>query len=323
VASLDFLHTRNYNTMYLDDVNLVEGQANAEGRVMYGTIAASSASTTPNRPSTGFRQVLVHTNKDQGYSTLITAQLNKRFANNLEFSAAYTYSETKDVFSLTSSIASSNFNFTSLDGTLANRNLRVSGFDTPHKVMLSGSANLPLGFLTSLLYTGTAGTPYAYVVNNDANADFVNGNDLIYVPRSAGEISLTSAADWDRLNLWIAGERCVNEQRGQVMVRNSCRNPWTHFVDFRLAKRINTFSSQAMEITADIFNLLNLIDSDWGLNRSTSGFEAATGVLNVAGWDAANNRPRYSVANPISVARERVNVSSSRWRMQLGVKYVW
>ena len=323
VASLDFLHTRNYNTMYINDVNLNEGAVNAEGRLMYGTIAASSSSTTQSRKSADFRQVLLHTNKDEGYSTLITAQLNKRFANNLEFSAAYTWSETKDVYSLTSSIASSNFNFTTLDGTLANRNLRTSGFDTPHKVMLSGSANIPLGFLVSLLYTGTAGTPYAYVVTQDANADGVTGNDPIYVPRSAAEISLSNAADWDRLNVWIAGEACVNEQRGQVMERNSCRNPWTHFVDFRLAKRISTFGSQGMEITADIFNLLNLINSDWGLNRQTSGFEAATGVLNVAGWDAANNRPRYSVANPISVARERVSVTASRWRMQLGLKYTW
>jgi outer membrane receptor protein involved in Fe transport len=323
VASLDFLHTRNYNTMYLNDVNLTEGAANSEGRVMYGTIAAGSSSTTQNRKSSGFRQVLVHTNKDQGYSTLITAQLNKRFANNLEFAAAYTYSQTKDVYSLTSSIASSNFNFTALDGTLANRSLRTSGFDTPHKVLLSGSANLPLDFMASLLYTGTAGTPYAYVVTQDANADGVSGNDLIYVPAGPSEISLTNAADWERFNIWMAGEECVFAQRGKVMERNSCRNPWTHFVDFRLGKRINTFGSQAMEITADIFNLLNLINSDWGLNRSTSGFEAATGVLNVAGWDAANNRPRYSVANPISVARERVSVSSSRWRMQLGLKYAW
>lgn len=322
VASLDFLHTRNYNTMYINDVNLTEGTANAEGRVMYGTIAASSSSTTQSRKSSDFRQVLLHTNEDQGYSTLITAQLNKRFANNLEFSAAYTWSETKDVYSLTSSIASSNFNFTSLDGTLASRNLRTSGFDTPHKVMLSGSANLPLGFLLSLLYTGTAGTPYAYVVNNDANADGVFGNDLIYIPQSSSDISLTNAADFDRLNLFLAGDECLFAQRGRVMERNSCRNPWTHFVDFRMAKRVETFGGQAMEITADIFNLLNLINGDWGLNRQTSGFESATGLLNVAGWDAAKNRPRYSVPSSLP-SRDRVAVGNSRWRMQLGLRYAW
>jgi len=322
VASLDFLHTRNYNTLYIDDVNLVEGAANAEGRVMYGTIAATSSSTTQNRKSTGFRQVLEHSNVDEGYNTLVTAQLNKRFSGGLEFGAAYTWSETKDVYSLTSSIASSNFNFTALDGTLAHRNLRTSGFDTPQKITLSGSANLPFGFLFSALYTATAGLPYGYVVTQDANADGVFGNDMIYIPNGPNDISLSNAADFDRLDAWLDGEECLVEQRGKVMERNSCRNPWTKFLDIRLATRINTFGSQAMEISWDTFNFLNLLNDEWGLNRQTSAFEAATGVLNVAGWDTANNRPRYSVPSALP-GRERVQVASSRWRIQLGVKYLF
>lgn len=322
VASIDFLHTRNYNTLYIDDVNLIGGTANSEGRVMYGTIAASSSSTTQNRHSSAFRSVLEHTNKDEGYNTLITGQLNKQFSNGLEFGAAYTWSQTKDVYTLTSSIAFSNFNFTALDGTLADRNLRTSGFDVPHKITLRGTAGLPLGFTFSALYTATAGLPYAYVVTQDANADGVLGNDMLYIPNGATEISLSTPADFDRLNLWLAGEQCLVEQRGQLMERNSCRNPWTKFLDVRLAKRINTFGSQALEVTWDTFNVLNLINSDWGLNRQTSGFEAATGVLNVAGWDTAANRPRYSVPSTLP-SRERVSVGSSRWRIQLGLKYVF
>jgi len=42
----------------------------------------------------------------------------------------------------------------------------------------------------------------------------------------------------------------------------------------------------------------------------------------VAGWDAANNRPKYSVPSSLP-ARDRVSVGSSRWRIQLGLKYVW
>jgi len=319
---VDFLYTRNYNTLYIDDANLVEGAENAEGRVMYGTIAAGSSTTTQNRKSSAVRQLLMHTNRDQGYNSLFTAQLNKRFSNGIEFGAAYTYSKTKDIYSLTSSIASSNFNFTTLDGTLANRNLRTSGFDTPHKITVSGTADLPLGFLVSALYTATSGTPYSYVVTQDANADGVSGNDRIYIPTSASDISLTNAADFDRLNLWLAGEQCIVDQRGALMERNSCRNPWTRFLDMRVAKRIDTFGAQGMEITWDIFNFLNLINGDWGLNRQTSSFEEATGVLNVAGWDATNNRPRYSVPSTLP-SRERVQVGSSRWRMQLGLKYVF
>jgi hypothetical protein len=321
VGSLDFLYTKNYNTLYINDVNLVEGAANGEGRVMYGTIAAASSSTTQNRKTTAVRQVLLHTNEDAGYNALVTAQVNKLFSNGLEFGVAYTYSKTKDVYSLTSSIASSNFNFTSLDGTLANRNLRTSGFDTPHKVTVSGTTNLPLGFLFSALYTATAGLPYGYVVTQDANADGVNGNDMLYIPNSPSEISLTNDADYARLDEWINGEACVSEQRGHLMERNSCRNAWTKFLDIRLAKRFNTFGTQGLELSWDVFNFLNLLNNDWGLNRQTSAFEAATGVLNVAGFDTANNRPRYSVPTTLPT-RDRVQVNTSRWRMQLGLKYV-
>ncbi len=322
VASLDFLHTKNYNTLYLEDINLIEGAANAEGRAMYGTIAASSSSTTQKRKSSTVRQLLEHSNVDQGYNTLITAQLNKLFESGLEFGVAYTWSQTRDVYSHTSSISSSNFNFTALDGTLANRNLRTSGFDTPHKVTLSGTANLPLGFIFSALYTAVSGRPYGWVVTQDANADGVFGNDMLFVPSSPGDISLTNAADYERLDAFLEGEECLVEARGRLLERNSCRNPWTKFLDVRLAKRINTFGSQALEISWDTFNFLNLLNGDWGLNRQTSPFEEATGVLNVAGWDAAANRPRYSVPSSLP-SRDRVQVASSRWRMQLGLKYVF
>jgi hypothetical protein len=322
VASLDFLHTRNQNIMYLNDLNLKVGGVTSEGRQMYGAIG-STGSVTPDRQSSAFRDVIEQSNETAGYNTLLTAQLAKRFGTGLEFNAAYTYSETRDVISQTSSRSVSNFRFTVIDGTLAKRNLRPSSFDVPHKLVLAGTANAPLGFAVSLAYTGTAGTPYAYVSDSDLNADGQTQNDAIYVPTGSGDISLSNAADWDRLNLFIASQECLAEQRGKIMERGSCRNPWTHFVDFRLAKRIGTFSGQAMEISADIFNLLNLIDGDWGINRLTQFNENQSGLLRLAGWDATNNRPRYSVNNPINVTPERVDVARSRWRMQFGVKYVW
>ena len=77
-----------------------------------------------------------------------------------------------------------------------------------------------------------------------------------------------------------------------------------------------------MEITADIFNLLNLINSDWGLNRSTQSFER-TERPDERGRLGRDQQPAaYSVPSSLP-ARDRVSVGSSRWRMQLGLKYVW
>ncbi len=327
VATIDFSHTRARNQMYLLDDNLVEGGTNGEGRTMYGTIGATG-SASPAKKSTAFGQVIRHENRSSDRSTTITAQINKRFADDFAFNASYAWARTEDVMSFTSSTAGSNLTNTILNGTLANRTLTPSAFDVPHKVSVSGTANIPFGFAVSLIYNGVAGRPYAYILNNDGNADGIGTNDALYVPSDASDITLSNPADWDKLNLWLVGEKCLNDHRGQLMKRGSCRNPWRNFVDMRIAKMFRTFSGQGMEITADVFNLLNLINSDWGLIRETNNFDQKSGVLSVAGWDTrgtadpADDRPKYSVSSVLPT-RDRVSVEASRWKIQMGVKYTW
>src|SRR5206468_3869250 len=83
-----------------------------------------------------------------------------------------------------------------------------------------GSANLPFGIQTSVIFTARAGTPYAWTYNADVNGDGNSGNDLLYVPRDINDISLsvptgsTAQAEWDRLNAFIVSEPCLRDQRG-------------------------------------------------------------------------------------------------------------
>lgn len=339
VGTFDFVYTQSKNTMYLTDANLDYDAAftTAEGRRQYGVIdtsATGSLTVAPARITSQFRDVLVHTNRSTDYATSITGQLAKRFGNNFEFLAAYTWSRVRDLITLGSSIAFSNYQNTVLEGTLENRRLSSSAFEVPHNIYLSGTANLPLDFYTSLSYNARSGRPYSYIVNGDANADGISTNDALFVPGAPTDISLTNPADYQRLATWLAGEKCLLDQRGQLMRRNSCRNPFSHFVNARIGKRIGTFRGQQMEITADIFNLLNLIDSDWGVIRSNFGqaleFEQRTAPLRLRGYDdrgtaeTTDDRPIYSVdaANFLPV-REQAVLNSSRWRMQLGLKYVF
>ena len=299
---------------------------------MYGAVNPTTGVATPRRVDPAFRTVLFHTNKSQDYSTVVTGQLAKRFGSNIEFNAAYTWTQARDVFTLGSSTASSNFLNTVLNGTLAERRLATSALQVPHSIVLGGTADVPLGFYVSLQYNARAGRPYSYIVNGDANADGQASNDPIYVPASASDITLTNPADWDRLNAWLEGEDCLKDQRGRLMERNTCSNPWVHMVNLRLGKRIATFGTQQMEITADMFNLLNLINNDWGLQRSNFGqsteFEQRVAPINLAGFDdrgtadRADDRPKYAVP-AVLPTRDQVVVNSSRWRIQLGLKYVF
>jgi outer membrane receptor protein involved in Fe transport len=328
VATLDVIHTRGRNTMYQVDDNVVAQQVNGEGRQLYAVPNAAGNALTRSTRAGGVLAVVHHSNRSADRSTLVTAQLQKSF-DRVAFSAGYTYSNTKDLQTLYSSIATSNLRNSGLDGTLENRNLRTSGFDVPHKISLSGTANVPFGLQVSLVYTARAGLPYAWTVSNDANGDGISQNDLMYVPASSDDISLATPADWDRLNQFIASQKCLREQRGRIMERNSCRQPWQKFLDLRLSRPVSTVSGQSLLITADVFNFLNLLNRRWGINRETPLVqpEFAT-LLTMASYDTrgtasqADDRGRYSLPSVLP-ATNRVIVGSSRWRIQLGAKYIF
>ena len=320
VGTLDFLYTKSINQFYITDVNLqgITGyEAGEGGRPMYGNPGA--ATVTPLRRSARWNDVLEHSNRSDDRSYSMSAQVQKQFANGLEFNVSYTYSHTEDLFSLTSSIASSNYRFTALDGTIANRNLRTSDFDIPHKVTVAGTADIKYGVQLSLIYIGQSGSPYTYVVSNDVNGDGFGGNDEVYVPRNSGDISGLTAAQFTTLDNYINSEPCLQDNRGHLLPRNSCRNPWTNFLNLTLAKTVPTLGGQSAELRADIFNLPNLLNGDWGLIRSTTTFEEVN-LLRQTGYDATNARGTYALALP---QHNRVSTNSSRWRIQLGVKYTF
>lgn len=345
VLTADFLLTQTRNQMYQTDDNVLLGAVNGEGRQLYAnpTAAVSPANTTActgsNNATCNKRliktddvgKVIHHLNKSADKSTLVTFQLQKSFASGLSFSGSYTWSKTQDLMSLTSSIASSNLQNTPLVGTLDNRRLALSGFDVPHKIALSGSANLPFGLQASMVFTARAGTPYAYVYTNDANGDGIITNDLFYVPRDQSDITLAVPGDWDKLNAFIASEPCLRNQRGRIMDRTSCRNPWQKFIDVRFAKAI-ALNGQAFQITADVFNLANLLNKDWGLVRETAAFQQVNLLTMVSSgavqYDTrgtatqSDDRGIYTVPGTMPALR-RVNVNSSRWRLQLGGKYTF
>ena len=343
VGTFDFLYTKSINQFYISDVNLrgiLSSWSGEGGRPLYGTFApgtgsASSASDTTARLTSSFRDVLRHSNKSDDRSLSLTAQLQKRFSNGVEFDVGYTYSHTEDLFSLTSSIASSNYRFTTLDGTIANRNLRTSAFDIPHKITASGTMDVKWGVQLSLIYVGQSGAPYTYVVSNDINADGFGGNDAVYVPRNRADMSMDGNGSgstpsgfgtpgsqdtaFNVLNAYINGEDCLREHRGTLLPRNTCRNPWMNFLNARLAKVFNTVHGQSFEVTADVFNVLHVLSSDWGLIRSTTSFEEVN-LLTRTGFDAANQRGIYALSLP---QRRKVDTNLSRWRVQLGVKYMF
>jgi hypothetical protein len=227
--------------------------------------------------------------------------------------------------SLTSAQALSNFQFAPVDGSLENRNLRPSAFDRTHRVTVTATSNLPLGFNAGVIYTGQSGLPYSWTVNGDVNADGINGNDLAFIPADPSQISLQDPSQYEALNNFINSQQCLREAKGSIIQRGACRNPWQNFFNVRLGWTSPEFvKGQRLELQGDIFNVLNLLNPEWGLFEQEAQFENhGSSFLRAVGYDAANNRPIYTFAEPTAVRTTVYTPTLSRWRIQLGARYVF
>jgi hypothetical protein len=353
IGTAELLYTRAIRALYLTDANLlgpVDSAAGEGNRPLYGTITGNQTTVSVNPARwTGpmFSQVARVMNRSGDDALTLSAQLRKSLGARGEVDAMYAFSRARDRMSLVNIATRQNLEHTPLDGTLDDRALRPSYFDVPHKLQLGGTMHLPSTVNISLLYSAQAGTPYTYVIGPgaggtaDANADGIPTGqltpDIIYVPLHAspgGDIELVefnpitqrfeAAADstYSALDSFIRAEPCLRNQRGRLLARNSCRNPWFGTLNARLTKAFPA-GGRSVELVTDIYNLLNLIDRRWGLYRVTVPTPALP-LLNLQGYDPIAQRGVYSIAQiPTLHAITDDNGRWSRWIIELGLRYAF
>jgi hypothetical protein len=319
--SLDVMYSTTRHTPFVRDLNLVAQGTNAEGRTMYGSIVSTSGAARPVRRDTLFGPIYRYENRTADRSTSATVEAGKTWGDAL-VQVGYTWSRSDDVMSMSGAGGAQTMTSNPLDGIMTDRRLRRSARDTPHNFVATAAVPLRGGVTAAALFRMRSGTPFAYVVSGDANADGVqvpvNGvsNDLAYVPRDSLDLSLSKPSDYSRLDSFIRSERCLATQRGAVMGRTSCRNPSVMSLDARVSRRFTIGATRRAELSVDIFNLANLLHRDWGLVRETAAAEGVP-LLAITGYDVAMNRPRYAV---LDQSRAHVIVDASRWRLQLGAR---
>jgi len=162
-------------------------------------------------------------------------------------------------------------------------------------VILAGTYEAPWkrwGTAFSFYYVGESGGPFTYLAagagrRGDLNADGSNANDPIYVPRDASDpneiafsgLSETPGADNSAaaqeervrvqqaaLERFIRSSPCLRLQRGRILERNGCREPRSHTTILSVRQAI-PISRRVVEAQLDLFNVLNLLNDDWGVYR--------------------------------------------------------
>jgi outer membrane receptor protein involved in Fe transport len=372
VGTFEAIYRKEINGLYVRDLNLrgprlVNDQIyrDPNGRVLYADTFNINATTgVPTTVNTGQRRIIaigspsvnftegaiMLTNSKAGHNYSLTGQLRKRFHRAFEATGAYTYMQSRDVQSLTSDRAISNWRFGRQYAGLENdpNDAQVSNFQRPHRIIAYGTWTAPwTRWQTDVTayYELMSGHSITYVTNNDINGDNVGGNDPIYIPRDATDpteirigtgagtsfrLDQTTAEAFER---FIELHPCLDKQRGQIMARNSCQAPFTRRMDVTVRQTLPEVQGQRVTLQLDVFNFANLLNRRWGQDKfpvggtfnnltalQTAGRE--TGPLSTAKWNYNMNTALFnnirSFDSPWSL---NPNSASNNYQLQLTARY--
>ena len=232
-----------------------------------GNVRASDGRPVMVRKVTSLSDVIFLTNTTKGNSWTVSGKLERPFHNGLALTASYLYGRAKSVNDGGSDQAASNYANNYVPGNPNEAPLTESRFSPGHRVNLAVNYEwkLParLRLLTAAYYNGQSGRPYTLLFLSDVNADTKTSNDLVFIPASADQV-LVSNGTFAQLDAYINADPQLAKYRGQVVPRNALRGPWTNQLDVSTSLNI-PFGSRRVELRADVLNVLNLLNKDWGL----------------------------------------------------------
>lgn len=340
LGTLELLYSKDINAVFLRNADLPptdEFLPSPDGRPFYG----NNNTLNPQLFGAG---VIVIDNTNDGYNFNATAQLRKRFDFGLNTVVSYTFLLAKSQLKSTE-IARSLWEENPVQGDPNNPNVSYSEFGNRHRIVGGAtyrhewSSNFATSFglffevAEGNRFAGAGGNRYSFTYSGDVNGDGATGNDLIYIPRNQSEIIFDPILDpvtaevistpeeqWTAFNAFIEQDEYLSSHRGEIAERFGAINPWFSNIDLRILQDLSFNIAQTrhtFQISFDILNVANFINSDWGIRKVASG--AATIPLTLTRF----NSDGVPVFNYNGATETFIDDPSlfSRWRMQLGIKY--
>ncbi|MBP1594138.1 MAG: hypothetical protein H6Q12_1156 [Bacteroidetes bacterium] len=333
-GSLEGLYSKTMNNvLYKNLVYEESGKFLSNGgdkRPLYQTVTNPSTGNAYTKEYTG---VIYLTNTNKGYTYNLTAKLEKDFDFGLSTMAAYTYGKSKGLNDGTSSQAVSNWQYNENWQGPNNPEISYSDFDVRHRVIGSVSYKKEYAkhFATtvSLFYNGQSGANYSVCYQNNINNDGASGNDVLYVPTDA-ELATMSfnpnsmTADQQRAALgdWINSNKDIKNLKGHYIPRNGLRSAFENHFDFHLAQDfyVNVCGKRnTIQLTFDVLNIGNLLNRSWGIYNAPGNSYTPVSVASVD----ANGVPTFQFTKLSGDKLYSIADYNSRWRSQIGVKYIF
>lgn len=312
----DYYHSTTNASVFFTDIRSVPVGTLPDGRARYNALVGTNTNTD-----------ILLTNSGKGRSHIGVVRVDKNFDFGLNLNFAYSLQDVKDQAPATSSTAGSNYgNGAFLDGRgaaygIANDQVRWS---FKYGVGFNRAFFGDYKTIFQLFGETQAGRPYSFTME-DAGATTrstvfgVTGRDdrfLLYVPASASDplVSYDNAATQQSLETLIANSK-LKDYRGKIAPRNIARARAYTRLDLHLEQEIPTFVGKSrISVFADIENLPNLLNKDWGGFRQvvfpyvedvvrvqclSAPVATGTGVANIGATPAQNPNGLPAVVNTL------------------------
>ncbi len=345
VASAEILLNRTINAVHYYNANQEAPTGKLSGSDTRDLFAGNDNGV---RINDNVSMAAVLTNKNGAYNNSLTLKLEKPIQDGFWGYVAWTTSSAKDYMSA-GSIASGSFqgarsvngnnnlSLSNSDNLIQNRIVGILGYRLNYGKKLGGATTFTLG------YVGSTGSPFSYTVAGDLNGDRISNNELIYVPKSASELTFqaltvgsgasakTFTVDQQvaALDKFIDQDPYLSTRRGQYAERNGLSLPFLNRFDFSIAQDVNVLiggKKNAFQIRMDILNVGNLLNNNWGVSQRAS----APQLLNYK--SIAGGVPKYTLATTTNASGEVILPTDSFqynssvydvWQAQLSLRYIF
>ncbi len=358
IGSLEGLFSQNINAPFYQNLNLKPQRATLTGSpdnrpLFLGTQAAFGDDVI--EPT--YTYIMLASSINAGYTYNLAATLTKPFKNGFSGTLSYSWNDAFSVLDGTSSQNNSQWRgYHNVAGRNFERDVQRSTFAGGHRIF--GQAAYELDYKIagdfggksklSINFNAQTGGNFSYVVGarnflfiDDGGFD---NNELVYVPASQSDIPLvdleyngkvfTAAEQWELLDAFIEDDARLKNRRGEYSQRNDGREPFEFGMDLRFVqdfyiKNANG-TTNTLQLTFDIFNFTNLLNSDWGRVRFAGSFGNYR-LLNLENVTlGGTTTPEYTINTdlidgdkPWDNNFDNAGLRSSIWNMQIGVRYIF
>lgn len=333
-AVLEGLYSKTLNDIVYKDLNI-----EATDQTVASTLGQDfdNRQMYRNKIDRDYTNFMYLGNTNKGYTYNLSLKLEKSFHFGLDASAAYSYAQSKSVNSAASSVAYSNWRYNETVGNPNNPELSFSDFNTPHRIVASVAYSKSYAkyyrTTVSLVYSGQSGSPYNVTYNEDINGDGSNGNDLIFIPTDiqidqmkfipdrAGRTEEQQRAE---LKQFMGNDKYLKKHRGEYYERNAANMDFEHHFDLRILQDFKFKAgnqTHTIQLSFDVLNIGNMFNKEWGLeNYLANNTYIPISFIN----DYRNpQNSGYQYTSGENYKPVTISNLASRWRGQLGIKYIF